>query len=371
MRILVLNTGSSTLKANLYEFEREQSEQLPPPEPAFKRNLEWTSSTDALLNKIVQEAGHLDAVGHRIVHGGDRYREPTAITAEVRQTLAGCAEIAPLHTGRELEVLDAATHALGSGIPQIAVFDTAFHSTLSPAAYTYAVPYDWLVKDGIRRYGFHGLSYQYASRRAAQLLGESQISRLLVCHLGSGASLCAIKDGKSVDTTMGFTPLEGLVMATRSGSIDPGILMYLQRHKVDLSDDLERILNRESGLAALSGTSGDMRQILAARQTGDSRAVLAFDVYLHSLVRHAGMMAAVLGGLDALVFTGGVGENSEPVREALCKSLGYLGVLIDSTKNAEIRSDMAIHAESSQVRVLVIHAREEWEIACECSKLLS
>jgi acetate kinase len=366
VRILVLNSGSSSLKAHLYEFDHARSEQLRAPEPLLERNIEWASSVDLLLATIIQEAGHVDAVGHRIVHGGAHYREPARITAEVRQALAGCAEIAPLHTGRELEVLDASVQAMGSAIPQIAVFDTAFHATMPPAAYTYAVPNNWL-NDGIRRYGFHGLSYQYASRRAAQLLGESHVSRLLVCHLGSGASLCAIKNGKSVDTTMGFTPLEGLVMATRSGSLDPGILIYLQRHKGYSSDDLERILNRESGLAALSGTSGDMRQVLAARESGDIRAALAFDVYLHSLVRHAGMMTAVLGGLDALVFTGGVGENSAPVREALCQRLGYLGVAIDA---AQIRGDTPIHAESSAVRVLVIHAREEWEIARECSKLL-
>jgi acetate kinase len=364
MRILVLNSGSSSLKADLYEFEPEHSEQLPAPEPLSQQNLEWTSSTESLLGQIVHRAGHVDAVGHRIVHGGARYHEPTLITPEVRQALAECAEIAPVHTGRELEVLDAAVSALGAGTPQIAVFDTAFHATLDPAAYTYGVPYDWFLKDGIRRYGFHGLSYQYASRRAAQLAGADKVSRLLACHLGSGASLCAIKDGKSVDTTMGFTPLEGLVMATRSGTIDPGILIYLQRHKSYSDDDMERVLNRDSGLTGLSGASGDMRKILAARQQGDARAALAFDVYLHSLVRHAGMMAAVLGGLDALVFTGGVGENSAPVREALCQRLAYLGVAIDPT--VKIEGDTAIHAASSAVRVLVIHAREEWEIARAC-----
>jgi acetate kinase len=370
MRILVLNSGSSSLKADLYEIEREQSEQLPPPDPWSRQNLEWTTSIDSLLDTIIHQAGHLDAVGHRIVHGGARYREPIVITAEVRQALAGCAEIAPIHTDRELEVLDATTSALGTAVRQIAVFDTSFHETLAPAAYTYAVPYDWTLKDGIRRYGFHGLSYQYSSRCAAQMLGASHVNRLLVCHLGSGASLCAIRNGKSLDTTMGFTPLEGLAMGKRSGSIDPGIMLYLQRQKGYSTADLDRILNRESGLAGLSGTSGDMRQILAERERGDARAQLGFDVYLHSLVRHAGMMIAVLGGIDALVFTGGVGENSGPVREALCESLAYFGVLLDRAKNQQIKGDMAIHADASQVRVLVIHAREEWEIARACSRLV-
>lgn len=370
MRILVLNSGSSSLKANLYELEREQSEQLPPLEPSSQQNLEWTSSIDTLLDNIIHQAGRLDAVGHRIVHGGARYREPIVITAEVRQALAGCAEIAPIHTDRELAVLHATTRALGTAVPQIAVFDTAFHETLTPAVYTYAVPYDWTLKDGIRRYGFHGLSYQYASRRAAQLLGASQVNRLLVCHLGSGASMCAIQNGKSVDTTMGFTPLEGLVMGKRSGSIDAGILLYLQRQRGYSVEDLDRILNRESGLAGLSGTSGDMWRVLEARENGDPGAKLAFDVYMHSLVRNAGMMIGVMGGLDALVFTGGVGENSAPVRQALCENLAYMGVLLDSGNNEQIKGDAAVHANSSTVRVLVIHAREEWEIARACSRLV-
>ncbi len=370
MRILVLNSGSSSLKANLYELEREQSEQLPAPEPLSQQNLEWTSSIDSLLENIIRQAGRLDAVGHRIVHGGERYREPILISAEVRQALAGFAEIAPIHTDRELEVLDATTRALGTAVPQIAVFDTAFHQTLSPAAYTYALPSDWMLKDGIRRYGFHGLSYQYASRRAAQLLGTSQLNRLLVCHLGSGASLCAIRNGKSVDTTMGFTPLEGLVMGKRSGSIDAGILFYLQRQKGYSVEDLDRILNRESGLAGLSGTSGDMRRILEPREKGDARAKLAFDVYMHSLVRHASMMIGVMGGMDALAFTGGVGENSAPVREALCESLAYLGVLLDRGRNEQIKGDTLVHANSATIPVLVIHAREEWEIARACSQLV-
>ena len=370
MRILVLNSGSSSLKADLYEFEREESEHFPPPEPLSRQNVEWISSIDSLLESIIHHAGRVDAVGHRIVHGGPLYRQPIVITAEVRQALAGCAEIAPIHTGRELEVLDATTNALGTAIPQIAVFDTAFHETLSPAAYTYALPYDWLIKDGIRRYGFHGLSYQYSSRRAAEMLGASHVNRLLVCHLGSGASLCAIRNGKSVDTTMGFTPLEGLAMGRRSGSVDPAILFYLQRQKGYSAPDLDRILNGESGLAGLSGTSGDLRHILEAREGGDAKAQLAFDVYLHSLVRHAGMMIAVVGGIDALVFTGGVGENSAPVREALCERLACFGVLVDSGKNKQVKRDVAIHASSSQVRILVIHAREEWEIARACARLV-
>jgi acetate kinase len=340
LRILVLNSGSSSLKAALYELDRTSASQLPAPPPVFKQNADSVDS-------VLQLAGHVDAVGHRVVHGGPRFREATIITPEVRQTLIELAEIAPVHAPREVEIADAASKALSAKVPQIAVFDTAFHATLAPAAYTYGGPYSW-PEQGIRRYGFHGLSYQYSSRRAAQLLGEAASRRLLICHLGSGASLCAIREGKSVDTTMGFTPLEGLVMATRSGSIDPGIALYLERHKHYSADDIDRILNHESGLAGLTGTSGDMREVLSARERGDARATLAFDVYMHRLVRESGAMIAVMGGVDAIVFTGGVGENSAQVRDELRRRLSFLG----------------------NVPTLIIAAEEEWEIARECVRLL-
>jgi acetate kinase len=219
----------------------------------------------------------------------------------------------------------------------------------------------------VRRYGFHGISYQYATRRAAHMLGTPVESlRLVLCHLGNGCSLAAVRGGKSVDTTMGFTPLEGLMMGTRSGSFDPGILIYLLRHRGYTADQLDHILNRESGLKGVSGLSGDMRAIAAAAATGNERAQLAFDIFVHRVVREAGGMLAVLGGMDALVFTGGVGENSAPLRDRVCGQFGFLGLELDAGKNATAHGDQDVAAPDSGVRVLVIHAQEEWEIAREC-----
>jgi acetate kinase len=252
----------------------------------------------------------------------------------------------------------------------VAVFDTAFHAALDPAAYIYPGPYEWLER-GVRRFGFHGISFQYATRRAAHILGHSpEELRLLICHLGNGGSLAAVRGGHSVDTTMGFTPLEGLMMGTRSGSVDPGILVYLLRHQGYSSDQLDRVLNRESGLLVISGRSGDLREVQAAADAGDARAQLAFVIYVHRLVREAGSMLAVLGGLDALVFTGGIGENSPQVREGLCRQLEFAGLRLDAARNRQNPRDQDISAADSPARILVIHAEEEWEIARECHRLL-
>jgi acetate kinase len=353
VRILALNSGSSSLKGALYQVSPAELDLLPPPDPLAKLD-------GADLEAFLRQVGKVDAVGHRFVHGGARYTAPAIVTAAVRDDLARSADMAPVHIAKELDVIARAASVLGEGVPQIAVFDTAFHQTLDPAAYTYAVPSSWPV----RRFGFHGLSYQYSSRCV------QGASRLLICHLGSGASLCAVREGKSVDTTMGFTPLEGLVMSTRSGTIDPGILLYLQRDKGFSVDDLDRILNRESGLWGLFG-SGDLREVLRARDAGDPRAILTFDVYLHRLVREAGSLIAALGGLDALVFSGGVGENSAVVRAALCERLAFLGVRLDLEKNGSVTGDQAIHAAHSEVRVHVICAREDWELVRACARLLT
>jgi acetate kinase len=307
----------------------------------------------------------VDVVGHRIVHGG-KFREAHVLTSEVRAAIAQEAEIAPAHNRLELAAIDTVDHVIGTHVTQVAVFDTAFHSTLPPAAYVYAGPYAWL-DQGIRRYGFHGISHQYAARRASELLG-SKSPRLITCHLGNGASLAAIRDGHSIDTTMGFTPLEGLMMGSRSGSVDPAILIHLMRHG-KTADQLDDLLNRQSGLLGISGISGDMREILAAAESGHERARLAFEIYAHRLVREMGGMLAVLGGLDALVFTGGVGENCPPLRDAAARHLAFMGLKLDSTKNAAPDADMDVAAADSAVRVLVIHAEEEWEIARECYRL--
>jgi acetate kinase len=334
MRILVLNGGSSSVKCRLDEICSDPPSAPPP--AVWEENFDLSAQNmESALRSV---PGPVDVVGHRIVHGGS-LRETSRITPEVRETIAREAEVAPAHNKFELAAIDAAERVFE--VPQIAVFDAAFHATLEPAAYVYPGPFEWL-QHGIRRYGFHGISHRYAARRASEILRSADL-RFVICHLGNGASLCAVRAGKSVDTTMGFTPLEGLMMGTRSGSIDPGILIYLIRHRGYTAEQLDHILNRESGLLGVSGISGDMREILAAIGQGNERAKLAFEIYTHRLCRGIGSMAAVLGGVDAIVFTGGVGENCAPLREAVAGRLAFLNA-----------------------RLLIIHAEEDWEIAREC-----
>lgn len=404
MKVLVLNCGSSTLKAAL----RELDEALPsePPAPLWEAKAEWgrqsgkahllignrdgsvhednfdIGSISELVHKLIEGLwsgqakvisgpDDIAAVGHRVVHGGREFREATFVTAEVHAGIEKCAEFAPEHNRLALEVIDAATQSLGKKIPQVAVFDTAFHSTLPASAKVYPVPFE-LYEQGIERYGFHGISHKYASRRAAEIMNRKLDDlRIVTCHLGNGASLAAIRDGKCIDTTMGFTPLEGLMMGTRSGSIDPGILIYLVRHRQYGADQLDRLLNKESGLKGVSGISGDMREVLAAGEQGEERAKLAFDVYAHRLCREIGAMAASLGGLDALVFTAGIGENTPGLRAATCRQLAFLGINLDMKKNENSAGDSDIALEESPVRILVIHSEEEWEIARECQRLIA
>jgi acetate kinase len=373
MRVLVINGGSSSFKCRLDDLP-DQPLPVAPPQPLWTKRVDWNqkSSVAELLEPVLKSIpGSVDVVGHRIVHGGPKYRQSTPLTPEVRTAIAKEIEFAPAHNRFELEAVQAVDRFLGSGILQIAVFDTGFHSTLTPDAYVYPGPYAWLER-GIRRYGFHGINHQYASRRAADILHADPASlRLIVCHLGNGASLAAVRGGKSIDTTMGFTPLEGLMMGTRCGSIDPGILIYLIRHSGSSAEELDEILNRKSGLLGVSGISGDMREIESAIDSGNQRAQLAFDVYAHRLVRELGAMLAVLGGADAIIFTGGVGENSTRLRERTCASLGFLGVKLDAAKNAKPAADQDIAASDSRTRVLVVRAQEEWEIARECHRFTS
>jgi acetate kinase len=398
MKILVLNGGSSSFKC-WYSGLPDGEMPTDAPRPEWSAQANWSHHTgiaevritradggtldrrlkvdapvqvlEPVLKSLIEEGTKIDVVGHRIVHGGPRYRESARLTAEVRAAIAQQVEFAPSHNRFELEAVEAVDRVLGTGVPQIAAFDTGFHATLEPAAYVYPGPYAWL-EQGIRRFGFHGISHRYAAGRAAQMLGKDPDSpRLVVCHLGNGASLAAIRGGKSVDTTMGFTPLEGLMMGTRPGSIDPGILVYLVRHRGYTAEQLDEVLNRESGLLGVSGVSGDMREILEAIDSGNARAKLAFDIYAHRLVREVGGMLAVLGGLDALVFTAGIGENCPPIRAAVCGQLGFVGLKLDASKNARPVLDQDIAAHDSSVRVLVIRAEEEWEIAKECRTILT
>ncbi len=389
MKILILNRGSSSIKCYLYEIQNTTSSTF---KPQWEAELKWKNTFDSpaltigekrvekLEVKTANEAlkqllssikgQHIDAVGHRIVHGGVYFKESVFITAEVKERIRQLAELAPLHNLPELEAIEI-TEQLFKKVPQVAVFDTAFHHTLPEAAKIFPGPYSWY-EMGIQRFGFHGISYQYCSRQAANILNQPLPKlKMVICHLGSGASLCAVKDGKSIDTTMGFTPLDGLMMDTRSGSVDPSILLYLQEKKKKAPEDISNELYFESGLLGISGSSSDMRDIIEKKAHGNTRAALAFEIYLHRLNSLIGSMVASLRGLDVLIFTAGIGENAPLVREKVSETFSYLGLNLDTEKNRQISSDdRVLSTEYSKVKVLLIHTQEAFEIASECWKKL-
>jgi acetate kinase len=362
VRVLVVNAGSSSLKLAVLDGETGLGEAL------VER---WDGSPDTgPLADLVATAGGVDAVGHRVVHGGARHLGPAVVDAALVDELTALTDLAPLHQPRALAGIRAASELLPD-LPAVACFDTAFHRRMPAEASTYAVPAPWTERWGLRRYGFHGLSHAYACRRAAGLLGRPLAElRVVSCHLGAGASLCAVRDGVSVDTTMGFTPLEGLVMATRSGTVDPGMLLWLLDQGLtpaELSEGLEH----RSGLAGLSGTSGDLRDVLRAREDGSARAALAYDVLVHRLCREVAGMVAAAGGLDLLVLTGGMGEHSVELRRDLAERLAFLGVAVDPTANAAASGDADVSADGADVRTVVVTAREDLQIAREVVAALS
>jgi len=399
MKILVLNSGSSSQKACLYEI----GETLPDRPPTclwegriefdgdaatiaaknsegevFKEQIPISSREEVVRHllrtlrdgkaRAIGSVTEIEAVGHRVVHGGPDFEDPVIVTPEVRAAISSVSPLAPLHIRAELEGMEIVESVLGV-VPQIAVFDTGFHRQMPEAAATYPGPYEWVEK-GIRRYGFHGINHQYCAARSAQILGRDPKSlRVVTCHLGNGCSSAAVQGGRSIDTTMGFTPLDGLMMGTRSGAVDPGILIFLMRQARLDDQKIDHVLNQESGLLGISGLSGDMRDILAAIQRGHQRAKLAFDIYIHRLRAAIGGLAAVLGGMEALVFTAGVGENSAEVRAAACSPLEFLGLRVDPELNARPSLDCDISTPDSRIRVLVIRAEEDWAIATECWKL--
>jgi len=363
MRVLVVNAGSSSLKLMLLDGEDATiaARELGTPRAQVDPD-QLCAALDSL--------GEADAVGHRIVHGGERFREAVRIDPDVATAMRELTDLAPLHQPKSLAALDAVTKAL-PGLPAVACFDTAFHATLPAAAATYALPAEWRERWGLRRYGFHGLSHAWIARRVPGLLErDASELRIVSCHLGAGASLCAIKDGKSLDTTMGFTPLEGLVMATRSGSVDPGMLLWLLEHEQLSATELAEALEHDAGLKGLAGTS-DMREVLSRADAGDESARLARDVYVHRLRAGIAAMAAALGGIDALVFTGGVGEHSAPVRALAVEGLRFLGVELNATRNDAATLDCDVSALGSHVRTVAIEAREDLEIARQVRTLLS
>jgi acetate kinase len=362
VRVLVVNTGSSSLKLRLLDEHRnvQHGADLPAGPEGF--------DTSRLAN-ILQGWDEPDVVGHRIVHGGTRFTGPVRINDAVREQLQDLTDLAPLHQPKSLAAVDTVTTQLPDVIA-VASFDTAFHTTIPAAAATYAVPLEWRHRYAIRRYGFHGLSHAYCSQRAAELLARPLRGlRIVTCHLGAGASLAAVVDGHSVDTTMGFTPMEGLVMATRCGTVDPGLVLWLEEHEHLSPHEVATALEQRSGLTALAGT-GDMRDVEAAADRGDPAAVLALDVYTHRLVGGIGAMSAATGGVDVLVFTGGVGEHSATVRRRAVERLGFLGVAIDTHRNDTVHDDGVITATAATVQTVVITAREDLQIAREARRLL-
>ena len=362
MRVLVVNAGSSSLKLRLLGADDAllATADLPAPGGVAAREA---------IAAAIDGLGAVDAVGHRIVHGGTEFTDAVRIDARVRSRLEALTDLAPLHQPKALTALDAVSACLPD-VPSVAAFDTAFHASLPAEAATYAIPREWRSRWPLRRFGFHGLSHAYASRRAASLLGRPcEELRIVTCHLGAGASLAAVMGGRSVDTTMGFTPLDGLVMATRSGSIDPGLVLWLQEHVGTPPAELASTLERRSGLLGLAG-SDDLRAVLAAEAAGDPDAALAVSVYLHRLSAAVASMAAAMDGLDVLVFTGGVGENAPEIRQRTGDRLGFLGVAIDAERNAGGDPDREIGAVGAAVSVLVVEAREDVEIARQVRALL-
>jgi acetate kinase len=400
MKILVFNAGSSSQKTCLYEIGNSLPDD--PPAPLWEGKIDidsesvdvrlknshgeradervmipaGQSSTAEMLDALWSEKSKalgapakVNAVAHRIVNGGLDYRDPVMISGEVKSAIARMKAFAPLHNASSLAGIDFAEKRF-SGVPQVAVFDTGFHKTLPEPAFVYPGPYEWL-EQGIRRFGFHGINHQYCTDRAAKLLGRDVASlKLVICHLGNGCSLAAVRDGRSVDTTMGFTPLEGLMMGTRSGSIDPGIMTFLA-NLGSTGAQLDELLNKKSGLLGISGVSGDMREVIQAMKAGNQRAKLAFDIFVQRLRSSIGSMAATLGGIDALVFTAGIGENSQEIRAAGCADFAYLGLEIDAAKNAGSPADQDIAQPNSRVRILVIRAQEDWAMAKAAWKLVS
>ncbi|WP_024750388.1 acetate kinase [Crocosphaera subtropica] len=395
MNILVLNAGSSSQKSCLYCLDEKELPQETQ-KPIWSANIDWTATSnqgvfnvkangikqhltlesndhhqgirqmlDTLIQgktKVIDNFSAINLVGHRVVHGGTNYSEATLINSDVKATITELIPLAPTHNPAHLEGIEIIESILNN-IPQVAVFDTAFHSQMPLENAAYPIPYQWLEK-GIRRYGFHGISHQYCANRVAELMNQPLSSlKLITCHLGNGCSLAAIKNGISIDTTMGFTPLEGLMMGTRGGSIDPAILIYLMREHNFQAEELNHLLNQESGLKGISGISSDMRAICQGIKEGNQRAKLAFDMFIHRLHSCLGSMLTSLGGLDALVFTAGIGENSTIVREKACEALSFLGLELDLFKNNDSPVGVDISSSDSSIKVFVIQTQEDWAIA--------
>lgn len=397
MKILVLNCGSSSIKYKLFEMENKEVlaqggiEKIGLPGSFLKLTLpngekkilekdipEHTVGVDFIFQTLtnaeygaIKSLDELDAVGHRMVHGGERFSQSVILNQEVLDAFTACNDLAPLHNPANLKGVNAVS-ALLPNIPQVGVFDTAFHQTMPAHAYMYAIPYELYEKYGVRRYGFHGTSHRYVSQRVCEYLGiPVEGSRIITCHVGNGGSISAVKDGKCIDTTMGLTPLEGLMMGTRSGDIDGGAVTFIMEKEGLNATGISDLLNKKSGVLGVSGVSSDMREVTAAANDGNERARLALDIYFYRIKKYIGAYAAAMGGVDVILFTGGVGENQADCRESACSGLEYMGVKLDYAINNSTRGEeKIISTADSKVKVVVIPTDEEMMIASDTMNLL-
>lgn len=398
MKVLVLNCGSSSIKYKMFDMTSKEViaqggiEKIGMKGSFLKLTLpngekkvlekdipEHTVGVEFILKTLtstecgaIQSLDEIDAVGHRMVHGGERFSESVLLSKDVLDAFAACNDLAPLHNPANLKGVNAITAILPT-VPQIGVFDTAFHQTMPDYAYMYAIPYDMYEKYGVRRYGFHGTSHRYVSQRVCEFLGVNpEGQRIITCHIGNGGSIAAIKDGKCIDTTMGLTPLEGLMMGTRSGDIDAGAVTFIMDKEGLNTTGVSNLLNKKSGVLGISGVSSDMRELLAACDAGHERAILAEKMYYYRIKKYIGAYAAALGGVDILLFTGGVGENQFECRAAVCEGLEYMGIEMNKELNAKIRgTETIISAPESKVKVLVIPTDEELLIASDTVAILN
>ena len=397
MKILVLNCGSSSVKYKLIDTDAEKTlaeggvEKIGLPDGflKFKRpdsskeikelgHIDHRQAVQAILEILtdpkegcIKSFSEIDAVGHRVVHGGEKFNKSVLITDEVIQQVKDCYPLAPLHNPANITGIEAIT-SLMPGVPQVGVFDTAFHQTMPAKSYMYPLPYKYYLEDGVRRYGFHGTSHRYVSARAAEFLGRDINNlKMVTCHIGNGGSITAVLNGKSVDTSMGLTPTEGLMMGTRVGDVDPGVITFLmEKHNLN-AKEVQTLINKESGVLGVSGISNDMREIEAADNAGDPRAHLALEIYEQRIIKYVGAYAAEMGGLDVIVFTGGVGENQPGVRKNVCAPLGFMGVELNEELNAKTRgTETLISTPASKVAVVVIPTDEELMIARDTREIV-
>ena len=399
MKVLVINAGSSSLKYQLIDMEGEKllakglcerigidghlkHTPLVGGKPVFNEDIPLPAAAEAIaavIDKltsaeygVVGSMHEIDAVGHRVVHGGEKFASSVLINDEVMQAIADCTPFAPLHNPANITGINACVDVMGKDVPQVAVFDTAFHQTMPAKAYMYALPYNYYSEDGVRRYGFHGTSHRYVSGRCAELMGKPiEELKLISCHMGNGSSICAIDGGRSVDTSMGFTPLVGLPMGTRVGDIDPGAMQFLMnKYGWDIDETLN-ILNKKSGVLGVSGVSSDFRDLEAAAEEGNERAKLALDMFDYSVAKVVGSYAAAMNGVDAIIFTAGVGENAPTTRAGISSYLGYLGAELDEEANAKRGEDRCISKPGSKVQLWVIPTNEELVIARDTRDIVS